>query len=497
MKTAILQLESYDSFSSICDKFEWAHSARILIVWPKRNSPIQDSFELKQVLREAQERGTQVAIVCRDAWVKELAKEWGISVFSSVTLAERTPWAENQIRFTPRAPEIGLTLTQDKHGQPKKESKFLKTVSRAMGIVLATLAVLLLFGFFLPGAKVTLAPKIEERTIEIPVWASPLIQTVNINGNLPAQKETLELSGEKSGPSTGTTQVASTKATGSVILTNLSNQLVTLPKGTIIETAGEPVSKFLTDEEVSIPSGKSSEIEVTVTAEMPGTQGNVAAGSLSVLEGTQGAVLTVTNLEPFTGGGENESPTPTQSDLDAVKKELLAELKEQAVSELTGGDQLMLSSSEITTTVLSESSSVEPGQPGDSFTLSLEVRFATIAVSQQDLQSLAEQTFTASLANVEALYSLPGQFQLEEVGSQQAQEEGTSWNQKMTAQIGPRIDTEQLAAQLAGMSAQEAINYLGTHYALTKAPVIQIFPAFWQRLPEASFRITFQVEAEQ
>ncbi len=493
MKTAILQLESYDSFSSIRDKFEWARSSRVLIVWPKRNSPVRDVFELKQLLREAQERGTQVALVCRDAWVMETAAEWGISVFSSVTLAERTPWQENQTRFSPRTLDTGLTFAQEKHEHPQSESKFWQQVTRWGGIVLAVTAGVLLIGFFLPGAKVILSPEIQSRTIEIPVWASPLIETVNINGNIPAEEKTLELSGEMSGTSTGTTQVPSGKAVGTVTFTNLSDQAVTLPKGSLVATAEDPINQFLTDEEITVPGGKTPEAMVSVTAEQPGMQGNVAAGSITVLQGSQGAVLTVTNEESFTGGSAVDSPSPVQSDLDAVKEKLLAELKQEALAELSAENQQTLSTAGMAITVLSESSSVEPGQPGDSFTLSMQVRFAIMTVSQSDLQSLAEQAFAASLANGEALYTPPGQFQLEEAGTQVTQEEGTSWNQQATAQVGSRIDVDSLTTQLSGMSVQEAAQFLTAHYALSQSPVIQVFPGFWQRLPQASFRIQIQV----
>jgi hypothetical protein len=266
-----------------------------------------------------------------------------------------------------------------------------------------------------------------------------------------------------------------------------------LPKGSLVTTTEDPISQFLTDEEITIPGGKTPQTMVSVTAEQPGVQGNVAAGSITVLQGSQGAVLTVTNEESFTGGSVVDSPSPVQSDLDAVKEKLLAELKQRALAELSAENQQTLSTAGITTTVLSESSSVEPGQPGDSFTLSMQVRFAIMTVSQSDLQLLAEQAFTASLADGEALYTPPGQFQLEEAGTQVTQEEGTSWTQQATAQVGSRIDADFLAAQLAGMSVQEATQYLMAHYALSQLPEIQVFPGFWQRLPQASFRIQIQV----
>jgi hypothetical protein len=73
------------------------------------------------------------------------------------------------------------------------------------------------------------------------------------------------------------------------------------------------------------------------------------------------------------------------------------------------------------------------------------------------------------------------------------QEEGTSWNQQATAQVGSRIDVDSLTTQLSGMSVQEAAQFLTAHYALSQSPVIQVFPGFWQRLPQASFRIQIQV----
>lgn len=100
----------------------------------------------------------------------------------------------------------------------------------------------------------------------------------------------------------------SVKATGKVRFTIPEGTLadVTVPKGTIVSTAGDTAVRFITDEDCIIEAGSTYE-DVNATAELGGRQGNVAPNRVSVIVTTAAGVENVSNPNAFIGGENVES----------------------------------------------------------------------------------------------------------------------------------------------------------------------------------------------
>ena len=81
MKTYIIQLESHDDVTSICDKMGWAKAGRILLVWPERGRVVTRRLDLTLIQRLCSALGAQLALVTRDPQVRFHARQLLIPVF--------------------------------------------------------------------------------------------------------------------------------------------------------------------------------------------------------------------------------------------------------------------------------------------------------------------------------------------------------------------------------------------------------------------------------
>jgi len=104
----------------------------------------------------------------------------------------------------------------------------------------------------------------------------------------------------------GVTRLPATRARGTVTFTGTPNTVI--PAGTRVSTASTPTAAaqvFTTDAEATIGGGGT--VDVTVTAEVAGSAGNVAAGRITFVTTPVAGVSSVTNAAPTTGGTDKET----------------------------------------------------------------------------------------------------------------------------------------------------------------------------------------------
>jgi hypothetical protein len=277
MKTVIIHFESSDNQPSICDKIGGIKAQRILLVWPKRSRLLENEIDLRIVKRRAQELGAQIALVCRNSRVIEAARVLEIPVFPSVPTAERSHWKNtfSLLEKKEDSDRINEIQNYQQIKQKKQLNPIISALSRGIAIVLGSIAVVALILFLIPSARVVLYPVLQQKEIVISVWASPEVKEMNINGNLPAKKQTIEVSGSLTGSSSGKTGIADAFAEGDVMLKNLTNNAIEIPMGTILSTATEPIVRFSTTESETLPAGLNSTVTVHLQAQHAGTIGNV------------------------------------------------------------------------------------------------------------------------------------------------------------------------------------------------------------------------------
>ncbi len=105
----------------------------------------------------------------------------------------------------------------------------------------------------------------------------------------------------------GITPLAQTeaRASGSVVFTNQTAAAVTIPAGTLVSTRGDSAVQFRTTQEVVLPAGAESTVEVPVEAVEPGAASNARRGMIAVVPPELSELVTVTNPAIFTTGLDN------------------------------------------------------------------------------------------------------------------------------------------------------------------------------------------------
>jgi hypothetical protein len=298
---------------------------------------------------------------------------------------------------------------------------------RVSGWVLAfasILIVLLAIGgvagwLFLPTAVVTVAARVDPvGPLQLTVRADPLEVTTDVvKGVVPAQVVTFDLSVSDEFPASGK-KVSETRAAGAVEWTNCDpTRAYTIPDGTIVKTAdGE---QFATGDSVFLPvailSGSPPSIscqsrDVAITARSPGTEGNVAAGTITdVPSDFNSVVIRVTNPNPTTGGTHTESKIVAQKDVDAALATLSKALRDEFTTQLADPAKVPagLTLFPGTRSMSSGDPTVAPdslvGQATPTFTLKLVATGTATAVDPALVQAVGDQRIRAAVAADKAL----------------------------------------------------------------------------------------------
>jgi hypothetical protein len=506
VKTQIIQLDPHDDVISASDRMGWGQTSRILLVWPESEHVIVRRLDLVLLQRRSNALGAQLALVTHDAEVRAYARELAIPVFSTLRRAQRAHW---RVPRRYRRTRLGLSpydSTQAKEEQtpaslperPSNEAKWLPPAVRLGIFTLGVIAILAIAAVLLPGARLTLQPQSKLQEISLPIQANPQLNTFLISGYVPARPRNVVVEGLAYQDATGAVQVPNQTATGSVQFTNLTDQAVDVPTGTIITTAGQNPIRFEVTRAGTVPGGAGKSIYLPVRAQQPGADGNQPANRLIALESELGTLLTVTNQLPISGGRQLTARAPSASDRQQLHNRLLSDLQRSALDELRNGlsaGDLLLPASLQVIHVLEETYDPVETQPADRLSLSLRVEFQAQVVSGEDLQRLAVAILDA---NLPAGFSpAPESLQIDNQTTPQiGQDSFFQWQMHAKRQLFAALPQTQAIQLAIGLSPSQAAQRLTKYLPLANPPQIALSPAWWPRLPFLPFRIDVQVSRQ-
>lgn len=505
MKTYIVQLENEDDIISVKDKISWSKANRVLLVWPRRGRLLGRRLDLLLLLRHCKKLGAQLALITHDRGVMTIAREVGIPVFRNSNQAQRTAWRK------PRDQKHWLVVEKHQPGQaallrsqrealsrPKPAPIWIRLVIFILGLG----AVLALGLFFAPAAVVRLKPLREPQQINLNVWANPEIQAPHPSGGIPAQVLSVTVEGRDLSPATSVALIPDDFASGSVQFRNMTDQVVDVPEGSVVMTLSRPPVRFAVTQAVQVPAGPGKTVLAAVRAVAPGSASNLPAGQIKVIEGPLGVRLTVENIEATRDGTDRSAPAPGENDYQALREKLLIKLQEQALVDLRGKlspDQRLLEGTLRREGVTEETREPSQGQPGDQLQLSMRAAFDAWAVSEADLEKVAEAGLGANLPA--GFLPVPGSLKLSFISEPQLSQTGTAGSQANgTTNARWQVRAERileagwtnldLVNALRGQTLSQAKETLQTHLALAQPPEIALYPTFWQRMPYLPARIT-------
>ncbi len=394
--TCVFYLRPDDDVTSVLDRLNWTDAGRVALVMPPDAAVLTDRLDLLRVQRRAGQRGVELALITAEPAQREMARELGIPLVSSVERAETRHWQRRRLAEPPRrsrgeriSPQelrpgdsrlSGYILTGLSFGVVMVLLYDLLTIGRldvallrkdaplgaaggtALGLLvflihgllrrytprvlrgLRYVAVALLFVFgvlapvgagyiIVPSARLVLTPArtslsaIARVTVVVPLAGQEAgLEEIDFEGlRISGRRVSAEVSGEAVAGATGVSDVPSSRATGTVVFSNLLAQDYTVGKGTAVRTsAGTPV-RFLTAGDVTVPP--LGQAAVGIEAVEPGPTGNVDVGLINRIEGAAARAVRVTNPEPTRGGGLSQVRAVTQEDREALRRTLLAQLR--------------------------------------------------------------------------------------------------------------------------------------------------------------------------
>ncbi len=531
MKTYIVQLEDHDDVISARDKISWSKARRILLVWPPKGRVLERRVDLLLLQRYSRQIGGQLALVTTRGQVKTEARELGIPVFADVVEAQESSWRQAQrslrrkslapnMRFPERRPSdpSGLRLQREEFPFRIANHPWLRVICFTIGIF----AFLILALAFAPGAVVEIKPARKTQQLTIAVWASPEIRSASPSGGLPAQTITVTVEGRDQARSTGQGYIPDHYATGQVLLTNLTDQPVDVPQGSVLlSKAADPAvsatnkspaasgMRFLTTQPVSVPAGPAKSVMVAVRAEIPGRAGNLPAGKIQALEGDSGMRLLASNPAPTGGGTDQAGRAPTSQDYSKLREKLLSDLRKNALEELRAqvrpGQRLLENTARVHT-VLQETREPPEGQPGDQLQLGLQAEFEALTVNEADVQAVAQAALDAN--QEKGFQPAPGAINIsfasapviDEAAKNNPPENSLTnepvttgitarWKVKIARTLEAGWSEEQVVTSIRGRSLADARRVLQSTLRLVEPPAIQLTPGWWGWLPFLPARI--------
>ncbi len=495
MKLQIITLEHDDDHVSTRDKLAWAKAPRALLVWPRRGRILTRRLDLALLQRQAMRQRTEIGLVTYDREVVGHAAALGIPVFESPDHLPEEAWRLPEAEL-PHAPPSRIPLADLPDIREWRERSSaplirLSPVARWAMVGIAVLAPLFLAFALLPRAEITLSPDREVQIMELDLVVDPEIDEPLPEGRIPAQAITIQVAGESRRPASGSALVPKISAAGTVVLTNLSTEALTIPAGTGLR-ASESGVRFLILEETQLPAGIGSTAEANIVAAEAGSAGNLPSGAIDSVEGSIGFLVSVTNPEPTRGGVSERSPAVTAWDRESLRLDLREQLLASAWGQLQGelsDDQALAEGSLTVIEAEREDFDRESGQPAVSVGLSMELTVQALAYRMSDVESVAGDLLSIEMPA--GHLPVPGTIRLASLadGGQSNPPAQNPLSYRAQQHIVRKIDFGVVRRYARGLSRDRAVDRLTRSFSLSSPPRIALSPSWFPWLPWLPIRI--------
>src|SRR5947208_2042493 len=543
----ILYLEPDDEIPSVVRRVRESEMPHVVLVAPGRSKATSSSIGLRLLARHANEVGIQLSLVA-DPAARTLAAEAGLPAFASIADARADAGdPEQSAQPAPRplaaihvvrgdaasppampvvhglAPEarvsqpagaaasLGLSRIEDTQAVPvpvaqpdgsaaapttraavrsARSAPMARRIRTALAIMLGGLVVVAgLVAAVLPSATVQIVP------------SATSIGPVDYVVTLPAASDSGRIDRSLAGNATGTYDVGTARAAGTVTFFNYSSDSVQVPKGTLA-AAGD--QEFATNKTINVPAtgfffaGRKS---VDVTATSAGTGGNVAAHAINrvvdralddrLSSGFPQIGPRVDNQHSTSGGTSKTGPQVTQADVDGLVRRLKQQLTAQLDAQLADHP---------------ERTYAPPSRPQDpqvtvptglvgtkdkaTFQLSGSLAYDRRYVTGDQLKQAASEQLSADTTTVpDGTMLVPSSVQAS-ASNPQLLGDLVSTRVTVRGAVTRRLDTENLKRRIAGLSADEVSHAL----ADVGAARVTFWPGWVNAVPRLPFRIDIRVD---
>lgn len=411
--------------------------------------------------------------------------------------AELTKTAEStqNKKETEKKHESTLQKDQAQHGAKPKPKVSKKIVAMS---VAGVLFIGLIFGWLsYPVAKIIITPKTEAVAVDFETTLKDQAQESGLSGQyIEVQKEK-----EQEFEATGKKDVGE-KATGTVILKNsYATTAYAVPAGTKLTGGGK---SFLTNSAVSVPGFTAAPVltpgttSVSVTAEAPGEEYNLAPTSFTVAGAPTSAFGTITasSSAAFSGGLKKQVTVVSGQDIENAKKTMTDDLVAQAKTEINNqkGDKQLIENS-VQTEVTSFTTSSEKNAEATKFTAKIKTTSWTLVYAQSDYEKFVKGKLTEKAGATKELLEEG----FESTNTIVSQDKGTKQiNIKITSNgfAATKIDKEKIKKELVGKNKQEIDSYFSQNTEILETKT-ELSPSFFASLFKKARKIEITINVQK
>jgi len=359
--------------------------------------------------------------------------------------------------------------------------------------------------WYLPKAQITLY--FEPKTIEtnLTLTIDPKATTLDpVKAILPGESVDISVEGSKSLPATGTALIGD-PATGNITIYNITNQVKSFPKDTVL--IGPNNLTFSLDEDTTVASSSSrkegediitspGKADVSITAQNIGPDSNLSAESrLSFKQFSENDYYAKTS--GLSGGTSQEVKAVSQADQDKLLAAITTELINKAQTELQsrqGGDKILVSIQD-QEKFISKKFNHAVNEKADTLVLEAKLEYTALSYNQKDLQLLLSEAVKEKI---------PENFQVSD--SSETKLEPAKLNKDKTATIQaafkakllPKLDLEAIKKQIKGHYPAAIQDYLTSLPSFLSADIIikPNLPSGLKTLPRVTKNILLEVNSK-
>jgi hypothetical protein len=464
-------LDADDDLGTIRSKLESTSAEEMYLVIPRRSPVLRTPLEFRILARIANEMSSETIIVSEDGARRRLAEQEGFQTRRSLRTLKHL-----MVRPGQRPPRFILP-----DWAPIPSFSSLLTTLGLLGVVALALMVAL------PVMHVTLVPQSSTVDRAIDITADPDAKAADPStGTLPAQVVSTTFDAPGSMPISGERKLGQDKAHGEIVVTSKKPATFTLPKDTVVRTADGV--RFVTDQDQNLlPYVR---IRVGITAEQPGSAGNVGPGQITQPLGADLDGIEATNDRPTTGGTDRDAKVVTPDDLTQLRNQILDQAKKDGFAQLkqrAGPDRTVPDASlKVTPNPGTETFDQQPGAEAEQLTGHIRVTVSGTAFDNLAFNDLVGRVLESSGGPDLYLVGSPkvGVPTVVKVDGQKVvlrtQAQGT---------LQREINAQRISEALRGTTAQDARAYLGRLGGLAEPPLVDLTPAWAPR----AFRIDVNV----
>lgn len=505
MKEQIIEVEPFDDVASVRDKLRWARADHVLLVLADgaEHRIARNKLDLLLLQREASRQGAALALITRDRVIIDFARELDLPCFASVEANRARRWAAPPPRRVIEQPEPGDRLSADlveagtrlRAPQPMLPASLQRALTRGRW-ALAAGGVLLGGLLLVPGASIHLEPITNQVTVTTPVIADPHASGIDTSaGTIPARMVGVDVDATTSTDTTGTHNIPTEKAHGTVLLTNLIPDQITVPAGTFVRTSAAQPVKFATVSDVTLPGRVGQNVEVGVEAVEPGFSGNLQSNKINVVDGQLGTRVAVTNPDPTQGGSDKPTRAVSRQDYDRVRTLAIQQLQQRAYAEMQTDPYIKLLDTEFipveslaVVLINAETYSASVGETASSISLTMRATVQGTAIDERAARQVVYSKMTEKVGpgfeiSPDTLVFKKGE--VTALGS----ERRITFVMEGGGDVVAAINPDDVRRMIAGMPVRQAQDRLQRDLQLASPPTLSVWPAFWPLMPILPSRI--------